>query len=134
LIILKRDGSMDEISSFGNVFTGIGKVLLIFAIHLLILLLIIPLLLIPVFNIIVLTIVMYSFFRHILVYDVGSNILSLDVYKQHTGFWDRDLLLITVAGFALSSIPVFGIFSSVFTVIVLVNYFYKKHTVFARVK
>jgi hypothetical protein len=126
LIVLKRGGSMDEISGFGNVFTGIGKVLLIFAIHLFIFILIIPLLLIPVFNVIVLTIVVYSFFRHILVYDVGSNMLNLKMYKQHTGFWDRDLLLITVAGFALSSIPIIGIFSSVFVSIVLVNYFYKK--------
>jgi hypothetical protein len=125
IIIVKRGGSQADIKGFGNLLTGIGKVILIGILHLLLFLLMLPLMFIPLINLFLFTAILYSFFRYILIYDVGSNMLDIEDFKANTGFFNKDLFILTITGFFLSSLPVIGIFSSVFTVIMLINYFYE---------
>ena len=122
VIAHRRHISLDNIQSFDNIVSASVKVIVISILHLLAFILLLPIFLIPVVNIGAFTILLYSFFRFIIIYDVGSNMLSKDDYQKISSLWNQDILLITLIGFFLSSIPILGIFSSVFTVIMLVNF------------
>ena len=126
IIVKRRGGDVADYQGFGNFFSGVLKVLWIIFLHLITLILILPLLLIPLVGYFLFSFWLFSFFRHIIVYDVGSNMVSLDYYRRNISFINWDLIVITGIGFLLSSIPLLGIFSSVFTVIVLVNYFFSR--------
>jgi hypothetical protein len=126
IIVRRRGGDIQDYKGFGNLLTGILKILMIIALHLLVFILILPFLLIPFINFWLFTALIFSFFRSVIVYDVGSNMLDMDYYRSNTGMFNMDLFIITGAGFLLSSLPIVGIFSSVFTVIVLINYFLLK--------
>ena len=126
ILIQRRGGSIDNIQGFGNIFTAILKILGIVAIHFLVFILLMPLMFIPLVNILLIFGILYSLFRYMLVYDVGSNYLSQADYKSIASFYNWDIFIITLVGYFASSIPFIGIFSSIFTVIALFNYFYSK--------
>ena len=126
IIVRRGGGDIQDYKGFGNLLTGILKILMIVSLHLLVFILILPFLLIPFINFWLFTALIFSFFRSVIVYDVGSNMLDMDYYRSNTGMFNMDLFIITGAGFLLSSLPIVGIFSSVFTVIVLINYFLLK--------
>lgn len=126
IIVKRRGGVIQDYKGFGNLLTGIFKILVIVVLHLLVFILILPFLLIPFINFWLFTALIFSFFRRVIVYDVGSNMLDMNYYRSNTGLFNMDLFIITGVGFLLSSLPIVGIFSSVFTVIVLINYFFYK--------
>ena len=124
-VVLRNRGDYPEIANgFGNFFSGILWVVFVFILHLLGFILLIPILLIPGINMILLVLITFSLFRSVIVYDVCANLIDKNTYRDKVGVFNKDVLIITAAGFLLSNIPFFGIFSSVFTVIALINYFY----------
>jgi len=127
VIVLRRGGSLSDIGSFDNIASAMLKVTLIFVAHILLLIMMLPLLLIPGFNIFLIFIVMYSLFKTVLVYDVSSNMFNRGFHQKTINFWDRDLLLISLIGYAVSYIPIVGLFASIFTVILICNYFYYQY-------
>ncbi|WXU00603.1 MAG: hypothetical protein Ctma_1329 [Catillopecten margaritatus gill symbiont] len=128
VLIQRRGGSIEDIQGFDNFFTAIFKILGIVALHFLTFVLLIPLMFIPLVNALLIFAVLYSFFRYMLVYDVGSNYLAKKDYKNIVNFYNLDIFMITLVGYFASSIPFIGIFSSIFTVIALFNYFHSKST------
>ncbi len=109
---------------------GFGRVLFIyvriFLIFIFLSFVAIPLLLVPGVNLFIFNIPFYYLFHNLLVVDVGSNIENYDRFKAVTETYKKDFIVATFISYALSLIPIIGLFLQPLFVIYLTHLFFEK--------
>ena len=97
-----------------------------FVIFIFLLIVAIPLLLVPGANLFIFNIPFYYLFHNLLVIDVGSNIENLDRFKIITTKYKKDFIVATFISYALSLLPIIGLFLQPLFVIYLTHLFFEK--------
>lgn len=86
----------------------------------------IPLLIVPGVNLFIFNIPFYYLFHNLLVIDVGSNIENLPRFNDITQKYKKEFLSATFISYALSLIPIIGLFLQPLFVIYLTHLFFEK--------
>lgn len=82
-----------------------------------------PLYLVPGVNVIAFALPSYFYFRSSLLFDVGSQTVSRPAYEALLARHRRGLHLLLLPLFLLSSLPVIGIFASIYAFLVVTHFF-----------
>ncbi len=85
-----------------------------------------PLLFVPALNFVAINLPFYYLFHHFMLLDVGSNIVSKQEFRVITKKYKNLFRTTTATLYAISLLPVLGLFLQVFYVIVLAHEFFEK--------
>ncbi len=98
----------------------------IFAIFIFLSIVAIPLLIVPGVNLFIFNIPFYYLFHNLLVIDVGSNIENRERFEMITTKYKKDFIVATFISYALSLLPIIGLFLQPLFVIYLTHLFFTK--------